>query len=94
MKLARVKEELAEQTKDAVLEVENEIWFLNKGIKVAETSVEEVNQELAEAMEGKTLKRDKIISCQSKITMGLKSKTELNEKLRKMVEKKIKLCTL
>ena len=94
MKLARVKEELAEQTEDAVVEVENKIWFLKKGIKVAESSVEEVNQELAEAMEGKTLKRDKIISCQSKITMGLKSKTELNEKLRKMVEKKIKLCTL
>ena len=93
MKLARVKEELAEQTEDAVVEVENKIWFLKKGIKVAESSVEEVNQELAEAMEGKTLKWDKIILCQSKITMGLKRKTELNEKLRKMVEKKIKLCT-
>ena len=33
MKLARVKEELAKQTKDAVSEVENKMRFLKKGIK-------------------------------------------------------------
>ena len=33
MKLARVKERLAKQTKDAVLEVENEMQFLKKAIK-------------------------------------------------------------
>ena len=48
-----MKEELAKQTKDAVLEVENEIQFLKKGIKVAEMSVEEGNQELGEAMKRK-----------------------------------------
>ena len=42
MKLARVKEELAKQSKDAVLELENEIRFLKKGIEVAETSVKKV----------------------------------------------------
>ena len=84
MKLARVKEELAKQTKDAVSEVENKTQFLKKGIEVAETSVEEVNHRLGEAMKGKTLNPDKIVLCQSKITMGLKRKTELNENLRKL----------
>ena len=59
MKLARVKEELAKQTKDAVQELENEIRFLKKGIEVAETSVEEANHELGEVMKGNTLNRDK-----------------------------------
>ena len=49
-------------------------------------SVEEVNHELGEAMKGKTLNRDKIVLCQSKITMGLKRKTELNKDLRKLEE--------
>ena len=84
MKLARVKEELAKQTKDAVLEVENETQFLKKGIEVAETSVEEVNHRLGEAMKGNTLNPDNIVLCQSKITMRLKRKTELNENLRKL----------
>ena len=35
MKLANVKEELAKQTKDSTLELENEIRFLKKGIEVA-----------------------------------------------------------
>ena len=89
-KLARVKEELVKQTKDAVSEVENEIRFLKKGIEVAETSVEEGNHELGEVMKGKTLNRDKIVLCQSNITMGLKRKTELNEELRKLEEKRMK----
>ena len=92
-KLARVKEELVKQTKDAVSEVENEIRFLKKGIEVAETSVEEGNHELGEVMKGKTLNRDKIVLCQSNITMGLKRKTELNEELRKLEEKRMKRCT-
>ena len=54
MKLARVREELAKQTKDAVSEVENKMRFLKKGIKVAEMSVEEGNHELGEAVKGKT----------------------------------------
>ena len=89
IKLTRVKEGLAKQTKDAVSEVENEIRFLRKGIEVAETNVKERNHELGEAMKGKTLNRDKIVLCQSKITMGLKTKTKLNEDLRKLEEKKI-----
>ena len=88
MKLARVKEELAKQSKDAVLELENEIRFLKKGIEVAETSVQEGNHELREAMKGKTLNQDKIVLCQSKITMGHKRKTELKEDLRKLEQKK------
>ena len=92
-KLARVKEKLVKQTKDAVSEVENEIRFLKKGIEVAETSVEEGNHELGEVMKGKTLNRDKIVLCQSNITMGLKRKTELNEELRKLEEKRMKRCT-
>ena len=62
--------------------------FLKKSIEVAETSVEEGNHELQEAMKGKTLNRDKIVLCQSKITMWLKRKTELKEDLRKLEEKK------
>ena len=55
MKLARVKEELAKQTKDAISELENEIWFLKKGIEAVETSVKEGNHELGEATKGNTL---------------------------------------
>ena len=55
MKLARVKEELAKQTKHAVQELENEMKFLKKGIEAVEASVKEDNHELGEAMKGKTL---------------------------------------
>ena len=67
--------------------------LLKKDIEVAETSVEEGNNKLGEAMKGKTFNWDKIVLCQSKITLGLKRKTELNEDLRKLLEKKMKLCT-
>ena len=88
MKLARGKEELTKQTKDAVSELENKIRFLKKGIEVADTSVKEGNHEFGEAMKGKTLNQDKIVLCQSKITMGHKRKTELKEDLRKLEQKK------
>ena len=93
LKLARVKEMLTNQTKDSALALWNEIRFVKKGIEVAEKSVEQGNHELGEAMKGKTLNRDKIVLCQSKITMGLKRKTELNEDLRKLEAKKMELCT-
>ena len=67
--------------------------FLKKGIEFAETSVEEGNHELGEAMKEKTLNRDKRILYQSKITMWLKKKTESNKDLRKLEKKKMKLCT-
>ena len=92
MKLARVKEELTKQTKDAVSELENKIRFLKNGIEVAETSVKEGNHELEEAMKGKTLNQDKIVLCQSKITMGLKRKSGLNKDLKKLEGNKMKLC--
>ena len=44
-------------------------------------SVEEGNHELGQAMKGKTLNWDKIVLCQSKITMELKRKTELNKEI-------------
>ena len=92
MKLARVKEELTKQTKDAVSELENKIRFLKNGIEVAETSVKEGNHELEETMKGKTLNQDKIVLCQSKITMGLKRKSGLNKDLKKLEGNKMKLC--
>ena len=55
-------------------------------------NVKEGNQELGKAMKGKALNWDKIVLCQSKITMGFKRKTELYEYLRKLDEKKMKLC--
>ena len=88
MKLARVKEELAKQSKGAVSELDNEMQFLKNDNQVTETSVKEGNQELGEAMKGKTMNQDKIVLCQSKITMGLKWKTELKEDLRKFEGKK------
>ena len=82
MKLARVKEELAKQTKDVVQELENEIRFLKKGIEVAEASTEEGNHESGETTKGKTSNRDNMVLCQRKIAMELKRKTE-----------SMKLCT-
>ena len=79
IKLARVKEELAKQTKDALSDVQNKTQFLKKVL-----SVEEINHRLGEAMNRKTLNPDKIVLCQRKITMGLKRKTELNKNLRKL----------
>ena len=55
MKLARVKEELAKQTKDVVSELENEMRFLKKVIEIVETSVKEGNHELRETMKRKAL---------------------------------------
>ena len=66
---------------------------MKKVIEVVQTNVEEGNHELGEVLKGKTLKRDKIVLNQSKITMRLKRKTELNEDLGKLEEKKMKLCT-
>ena len=40
---------------------------LKKGIEVAETSVEEGNHELPEAMKGKTLNRDKIVYAKARL---------------------------
>ena len=113
MKLAREKADLVKQSKNDLLEVENEIMynpadtctsacvknnnfytgyrvkinhtvsavvimFAKKGIEVAEKSIKKCNNELGEATKGKNLSRDKIILCQSKITMRLKRETELN----------------
>ena len=64
-----------------------------EGYEVAESSTEEGSHESGEAMKGKTSNRDNIILCQRKITVELKRKTELNKDLRKLEEKKMKLCT-
>ena len=74
MKLVRVKEELAKETKDSASELENEIRFLKKGIEVAETSVEEGNYELGEAMKGKTLNQDKIVYVKARLPWSLKGR--------------------
>ena len=55
MKLARVKEGLAKQTKDVASELENEMRFLKKVIEIVETSVKKGNHKLGETMKGKTL---------------------------------------
>ena len=44
-------------------------------------------------MKGKTMNQDKIVLCQSKITMGVKWKTELKEDLRKLEGKKWNFVT-
>ena len=84
---------LTKQTKDSQQALWKEIRFVKKGIEVAEKSVEQGNHELGQTMKGKTLNRDKIVLCQSKITMVLKRKTELKVDMGKLEEKKLRLCT-
>ena len=93
MKLARVKEELTKQTKDAVSEVENKMRFLKKGIKNLQRRVSKKVIASEERRWKERMNWNKIVLCQSKITFGLKRKTELNEELRKSEEKKMKVCT-
>ena len=47
---------------------------LKKGIEVAETSAEEGNHELQEAMKGKTLNRDKIVYAKARLRWDLKGR--------------------
>lgn len=91
IKVDREKQEAVKKAKDAVSDIDNDISFVKRGIEVAEKSIEEGNLELGVVMKRKSLNRDKLVCCQSKIDMGLKRKAELQDDLKKLEEKKKKL---
>ena len=62
-------------------QLERDRNIIRKGICIAESCIEEGNTELREVMKVKVINRERLISCQTKISMGVKKKTELSEEL-------------
>ena len=81
-----------ERRKDETENLERERDILMKSIKVAENCIEEGNLELSAVTMSKTLDREKSIAANTKITMGLKRKSELSQELDEL-EKKRKILT-
>ena len=57
-----------------------------KGIEVAENSLKEGHDDLEQSLKCKSLNRDSLNIAQSKISMGMKRKTELSTELAKLEE--------
>ena len=85
---ARKKTE-EELKKDEIKSLEREREILLKSIKVADNCIEEGNIELESITKSKTINRDKLIGSQTKISMGIKRKSELSQELNEL-EKKMK----
>lgn len=82
-------EEELKQKKDEIESLEREREILLKSIKVADNCIEEGNIELESITKSKTINRDKLIGAQTKISMGIKRKSELSQELNEL-EKKMK----
>lgn len=65
-----------------------EVEILQKGIKIAEHSVTEGDEELAEIMRSKTINSYKLLGCQSKTNMGVKRKAESSSDMKEIGVKK------
>ena len=70
-------------------EIEHDILLMKSGITIAEDSVEAGNKELDACLRSVNLDRNKLISAQSKINMGVKRKGELPYEL-VILKKKLK----
>ena len=62
---------------------------LKKGVKAAENVIREGSEDVSKCLSTKCMDKTKLLTCQSKIDVGLKRKNELDEEV-KIVEKKIK----
>ena len=72
-------------------QLERDRNIIREGICIAERCIEEGNTELGEVMKAKVINRERLISCQTKISMDPKRKTELSEELKELdskIEKK------
>ena len=70
-------------------EIEHDILLMKSGITIAEDSVDAGNKELEACLRSVNLDRNKLISSQSKISMGVKRKAELAYEL-DILKKKLK----
>ena len=87
--LERRQKEKNSETEIEQLERDRNIT--KKGICIAESCIEEGNTELGEIMKAKVINRKRLISCQTKISRGVKRKTELSKELKELdskIEKK------
>jgi hypothetical protein len=81
------KQTLLVEKAESQLDLEK--YVLLKSMKVAEHCIDEGNAELENLTKAKTIDRAKLISSQTKISMGLKRKAELSAEM-KVLEKKVK----
>ena len=58
-------------------QLERDRNIIRKGICIAESCIEEGNTELREVMKVKVINRERLISCQTKISMGVKKKDRI-----------------
>ena len=70
--LERRQKEKNSETEIEQLERDRNI--IRKGICIAESCIEEGNTELGEVMKAKVINRERLISCQTKINMGVKER--------------------
>lgn len=85
---AKKATEEREKSKDAHEQLSIEIEVLKKGIEIAERSIEEGNIELCDVTKSKVINRDKLMSSQNKISMGIKRKAELSTELKELEKRK------
>jgi hypothetical protein len=72
--------------KEEINEMERDRKMILKGIEVAEKSLKEGHDDLEQSLKCKSLNRDSLNIAQSKISMGMKRKTELSTELAKLEE--------
>ena len=72
--LERRQKEKKSETEIEQLERDRNI--IRKGICIADSCIEEGNTELREVMKVKVINRERLISCQTKISMGVKKKRQ------------------
>ena len=72
--------------KEEINKIERDREMILKGIEVAEKSLKEGHDDLEQSLKCKSLNRDSLNIAQSKISMGMKRKTELSTELAKLEE--------
>ena len=82
-----LKKELQRRQKEKKSETEIETdrdRNIRKGICITESCIEEGSTELGEVMEAKVINRERLISCQTKTSMGVKRRTDLSKELKEL----------
>lgn len=85
------KEKEKEQKARELEEIDNDILVVKNGIKVADASILEGNQEIDKLLKQSNLDRNALATAHSKIAMGVKRKGELEENLKTIETKRKKL---
>jgi len=86
MKEREREESEKSSAKEEINGMERDREMIMKGIEVAEKSLKEGHSDLEQSLKCKSLNRESLNIAQSKISMGMKRKTELSTELAKLVK--------